>query len=100
MRKAIMPRMPIHPGEVLRDDLEALGMSAAELARRLEAPPNRISEILAGRRAITADTALRLGRFFGTSADFWLNLQKQYELRVAEAENGAAIARITPLQPA
>ena len=69
-------------------------MSAAELARRIEVPVNRITEILNGRRAVTGDTALRLGRFFGTSGEFWLNLQKLYELRRAEQKNGAAIARL------
>ena len=99
-------REPIHPGETLRDDLDALGMSAAELARRIEVPTNRITGILNGRRAITGDTALRLGRFFGTTGEFWLNLQKLYELRLAEEKNGAAIARLpvldtgTDLQPA
>ena len=90
-------REPIHPGETLREDLDALGMSAAELARRIEVPVNRITEILNGRRAVTGDTALRLGRFFGTSGEFWLNLQKLYELRRAEQKNGAAIARLPSL---
>ena len=90
-------REPIHPGETLREDLEALGMSAAELARRVEVPVNRITQILNGQRAITGDTALRLGRFFGTSAEFWLNLQKIFELRCAEQKNGAAIARLPTL---
>jgi len=93
-------REPIHPGETLREDLDALGMSAAELARRIEVPVNRITQILAGRRAVTGDTALRLGRFFGTSGEFWLNLQKLYELRLAERENGAAIARLPTLDAA
>ena len=92
-----MTRDPIHPGETLREDLEALGMSAAELARRIEVPVNRITEILNGRRAVTGDTALRLGRFFGTSGEFWLNLQKLYELRRAERKNGAEIARLSSL---
>ena len=98
-------REPIHPGETLREDLDALGMSAAELARRIEVPTNRITGILNGRRAITGDTALRLGRFFGTTGEFWLNLQKLYELRLAEEKSGAAIARLpmldtgTDLQP-
>ena len=92
-------RDPIHPGETLREDLDALGMSAAELARRLEVPVNRVTEILNGRRAVTADTALRLGRFFGTAGEFWLNLQKLYELRQAERRNGAAIARLPSLEP-
>ncbi len=92
-------REPIHPGETLREDLAALGMSAAELARRIEVPVNRITEILNGRRSVTGDTALRLGRFFGTSGEFWLNLQKLYELRSAEQKNGAKIARLKPLEP-
>ena len=90
-------REPIHPGETLREDLDVLGMSAAELARRIEVPVNRITEILNGRRSITGDTALRLGRFFGTSGEFWLNLQKLYELRLAERKNGPAIARLPTL---
>ena len=89
-----MTRDPIHPGETLREDLEALGMSAAELARQIEVPVNRITEILNGRRAVTGDTALRLGRFFGTSGEFWLNLQKLYELRRAEQKSGAKIAGV------
>ena len=74
----------IHPGEHVAEELKELNMSAAALARNLKVPTNRITEILNGRRAITADTALRLGHFFGTSAEFWLNLQKLYELRLAE----------------
>ena len=88
-----MTREPIHPGETLRDDLEALGMSAAELARRIEVPVNRVTQILNGQRAATGDTALRLGRFFGTSGEFWLNLQKLYELRCADREHGDEIGR-------
>ena len=91
-------REPIHPGETLREDLDALSMSASELARRIEVPVNRITEILNGRRSITGDTALRLGRFFGTSGEFWLNLQKLYELRCAEQKNGAKIARLPTLK--
>ena len=78
-------RAPIHPGETLREDLDALGMSAAELARRIEVPVNRVTEILNGRRAVTGDTALRLGRFFGMSGQFWLNLQKLYEFSGADS---------------
>ena len=91
-------RDPIHPGETLREDLDALGMSAAELARRIEVPVNRITEILGGRRSVTGDTALRLGRFFGTSGEFWLNLQKLYELRLAEQKHGKTIARLPTLE--
>ena len=92
-----MTRDPIHPGETLREDLEEIGMSAAELARRIEVPVNRITEILNGRRAITGDTALRLGRYFGTSGEFWLNLQMLFELRLAEQKNGAEIIRLPSL---
>ncbi len=79
-----MPITAIHPGEHLAEELEALGMNAAELAHQLEVPTNRITEIINGQRAITGDTALRLGHFFGTSAQFWLNLRGLYELRLAE----------------
>lgn len=92
-----MARTPIHPGEVLADDLEALDMSAAELSRRLKVPTNRVTEILNGQRAITADTALRLAHFFGTSAQFWLNLQNLYELRRAEERVGMAIKSLPTL---
>ena len=92
-----MTREAIHPGETLREDLDALGMGASELARRIDVPVNRITEILNGRRSITGDTALRLGRFFGTSGEFWLNLQKLYELRRAEQKHGAEIARLPSL---
>ena len=90
-------REPIHPGETLRENLDALDMSATELARRIEVPVNRITEILNGRRSVTGDTALRLGRFFGTSGEFWLNLQKLYELRCAEQKHGPAIAQLPTL---
>jgi addiction module HigA family antidote len=93
-----MTRQAIHPGEHLAEQLEALKMSAAELARQLKVPTNRITYILNGQRAITGDTALRLGHFFGTSAEFWLNLQKLYELRVAERESGADIKSLPRLR--
>lgn len=89
-------RMPVHPGTILMDELDEMGISAAELARQLKVPENRMSEILRGHRGITADTALRLGRWFRTSADFWMNLQKSYELRRAEQESGAEIEQIQP----
>ena len=79
-----MARLAIHPGEQLAEELRALDMSAAELARQLGVPTNRVTGILNGQRAITGDTALRLGHFFGTSPEFWLNLQSLYELRLAE----------------
>ena len=92
-----MTRAAIHPGEHLAEQLEALGMSAAALARQLKVPTNRITHILNGQRAVTGDTALRLGHFFGTSAEFWLNLQKIYELRVAEREVGADVKNLPRL---
>ena len=83
---------PVHPGEVLRHDfLEPLGLSAHALALALRVPSNRITAILAGRRAVTAETALRLARHFGTSPGFWLNLQKAHELELAEQAEGARI---------
>lgn len=88
---------PIHPGEQLQDELEELGMSARALAKALDIPVNRVTQILNGQRGVTADTALRLARYFGTSAEFWLNLQKMFELRTAELEAGPAIrARVQP----
>ena len=81
-----MARNAIHPGEHLADAMEAMGLTATQLARDLRVPPNRITAILQGQRAITADTALRLARYFGTSAAFWMNLQQLYDLRLAEAE--------------
>src|SRR3954452_12742074 len=88
-----MARPPIHPGEILADELAELKLSAAELARTLHVPTNRITQILAGKRAITADTALRLGQWLGTGPELWLNLQKSYELRLAEQESGDEIRR-------
>ena len=93
-----MGRIAIHPGEHLAEELAALKMSAAELARRLKVPTNRVTEILNGQRAITGDTALRLAHFFGTSAEFWLNLQTLYELRLAEAKTGKAIKKLPTLK--
>ena len=89
-----MARTPIHPGEILREELEIVGMSAAEFARQIAVPTNRITGILNEKRALTADTALRLGHWFGTSAEMWLNLQKLYELRLAEQEKGAEIKKL------
>ncbi len=84
---------PIHPGEILADELFELGLSAAEFGRCLAVPHNRISAILKGQRGITADTALRLGRFFGMPPKFWLDLQQAYDLKRAEAEHGKEIDR-------
>ncbi len=88
----------IHPGEHLAEELKELGMSAAELARRLGVPTNRVTEILNGRRAITGDTALRLAHFFGTNAEFWLNLQSLYDLRIAQKKAGKSIRRLPTLK--
>ena len=85
-------REPIHPGKTLRDDLAALELSAAELARHVDVPVSRITEILNGRRSISRDMAFRLGRFLGTSGEFWLNLQKLYEQRLAERKKGSVTA--------
>ena len=89
-----MVRTPIHPGEHLGEELRELGISAAELARQIDVPVNRITSIINGQRAITADTALRLGHWFGTSPEFWLNLQKLYELRLAQKEIGARVKKL------
>jgi antitoxin HigA-1 len=89
-----MPRTPIHPGEHLAGELRQLGISAAELARQVDVPVNRITGIINGQRGITADTALRLGHWFDTSPQFWMNLQQQYELRLAEEEVGAQVASL------
>jgi len=88
----------IRPGEHLAEELRALDMSASELARRIKVPTNRVTAILNGQRAITGDTALRLAHFFGTSAEFWLNLQTLHELRVAKAKTGTMIERLSALK--
>ncbi len=91
-------RAAIHPGEHLAEELRELGMSAAELSRQLGVPTNRVTQILNGRRSITGDTALRLAHFFGTSAEFWLNLQSLYEIRVAQRKSGAAIKALPTIK--
>jgi addiction module HigA family antidote len=88
----------IHPGEHLAEELQELRMSAAELARKLDVPTNRVTGILNGQRAITGDTALRLAHFFGTSAEFWLNLQSLYELRLAQKKAGSEIRALPRLR--
>src|SRR5471030_3485133 len=93
-----MARIVIHPGEHLAEELDALPMSAAELARRLKVPTNRVTGILNGDRSITGDTALRLAHFFGTSAEFWLNLQALYELRLAQGKAGKSIKHLPTLK--
>ena len=89
-----MMRTPVHPGEVLAGELEELGVSPTELARQLGIPANRLSQIIAGKRGITGDTALRLGHWFRTSAQFWLNLQTAYELAIATRAIGKAIQKL------
>jgi antitoxin HigA-1 len=88
----------IHPGEHLAEELQELGMSAAELARKMSVPTNRVTQILNGTRAITGDTALRLAHFFGTSAQFWLNLQTLHDLRLAEEKAGKSIKTLPKLK--
>ena len=89
-----MSREPIHPGEFLIDELMEIGITATELSRRIGVPPNRISQIIHGKRYITADTALRLGKFFGTGPELWMNLQKAYELDQAKSKIGEKIHKI------
>lgn len=93
-------KAPIHPGEHLAEFLEEYGLSQYRLAKDIGVPPRRVNEIVHGKRAITADTALRLGRFFNTSAAFWMNLQTQYALRQAEIAQGPAIAKTVRPLPA
>jgi antitoxin HigA-1 len=92
-----MARTRIHPGEHLAEELKELSISAAELARQIDVPVNRVTGIINGQRAITADTALRLGHWFGTSSEFWLNLQKLYELRLAREEVGDRVEKLPKL---
>jgi addiction module HigA family antidote len=89
-----MPRPAIHPGEILADELAELGVTPTELSRAIGVPPNRITQIVHGQRGITGDTALRLGHWFGTSPQFWLNLQSAYDIRIAQAKAGREIARL------
>lgn len=89
-----MARPPIHPGEILADELQEIGVTPTELSRQIDVPANRVTQIIHGRRGITGDTALRLGHWFGTSAQFWLNLQSAYDIRVAQAKAGREIAKL------
>ncbi len=89
-----LARTPIHPGNYLSEELKELGISAPELARQIDVPVNRVTGIINAQRAITTDTALRLGHWFGTSAEFWLNLQKLYELRLAREEVGDQVEQL------
>lgn len=89
-----MARPAIHPGEILAEELAEIAVTPSELARQLDVPANRITQIVQGKRAITGDTALRLGHWFGTSAQFWLNLQSAYDIRIAEKTMGPQIRRL------
>jgi antitoxin HigA-1 len=89
--------IPIHPGEHLAEELKTLDMSAAELARKIAVPTNRVTQILNGTRSITGDTALRLAHFFGTTPQFWLNLQSLYDVRIAEQKAGKSIRTLPRL---
>lgn len=89
-----MSRPAIHPGEILADELQELGVSPTELSRLINVPPNRVTQIIHGRRNITGDTALRLGHWFGNSAQFWLNLQGAYDIRMAQEKAGKEIAQL------
>jgi addiction module HigA family antidote len=92
---------PIHPGEILMEDfIEGFGITQNRLAVAIGVPPRRINEIVHGKRGITADTAIRLARYFGTSEEFWMNLQSNYELRLERRVLRAAVAQITPLRVA
>lgn len=94
----MLPRPPIHPGEILADELKELGVTPTELSRQIDVPANRISQIIQGKRSITGDTALRLGHWFKTSAELWLNLQTAHDLRVASKEVGSLVAKL-PTRP-
>lgn len=84
----------VHPGQVLKDELEELGITPTEFSRQISVPPNRVSQIIAGKRAISGDTALRLGHWFGTDPQFWLNLQAQFDLAQADKETGAVVRHL------
>ena len=96
-KRADMACTAIHPGEHLAEELKEGGISAAELARQIEVPVNRVTGIINGQRDVTADTALRFGHWFGTSAEFWLNLQQLYELRLAREEVGSRVQKLPKL---
>lgn len=89
-----MFRRTVHPGVILKEELDTLDVSQTEFARQIDVPPNRVSQIIAGKRAITGDTALRFGHWFGVDPQFWINLQAQFELAVADKETGEAIRKL------
>ena len=84
----------VHPGRVLKDELDELGITPTEFSRQIDVPPNRVSQIIAGKRSITGDTALRFGHWFGTDPQFWLNLQAQFDLLQADKESGEMIRHL------
>ena len=94
-----MPRPAIHPGEILADELRELGVTPTKLSRQINVPANRITQIIHGHRGVTGDTALRLGHWFGTSAQFWLNLQSAYDIRMARKKAGREIDRLPTRRP-
>ena len=89
-----MPAAAVHPGEVLRDELTEFGITPAAFARQIDVPPNRVSQIIAGKRSVTGDTALRFGHWFGVEPQFWMNLQTQFDLATAEQRAGAAVREL------
>ena len=89
-----MFRRAVHPGEILEDELLERGVSPAALAREIDVPPNRVGQIIAGKRSVTGDTALRFGHWFGVDPQFWLNLQSQFDLAVAERKVGMAVREL------
>ena len=89
-----MFRRSVHPGEILKDELDELGVSQTTFARQIDVPPNRISQIIAGKRSVTSDTALRFGHWFGVDPQFWLNLQTQFDLAEADSRIGAAVREL------
>ena len=95
-----MFKRAVHPGEILKEELDESGMSLTEFARQIDVPPNRVGQIIAGKRSVSADTALRLGHWFGVEAQFWLNLQTQFDLIIAEQASGAAIQNLPSAAPA
>lgn len=89
-----MLKRAVHPGRVLKDELTELGVTPTEFARRIQVPPNRVSQIINGKRSITGDTALRFGHWFNVEPQFWLNLQSHFDLVLADRQTGKAIRRL------
>ncbi|MEL7429231.1 MAG: HigA family addiction module antitoxin [Pseudomonadota bacterium] len=89
-----MFKRAVHPGTTLKDELDELGVTPTEFARQIDVPPNRVSQIISGKRSITGDTALRFGHWFGVDPEFWINLQAQFELATADKETGEAIRKL------